>query len=103
MSSMKDVIEELKRSIIRLESDLDDFESEVAEQEEEERKSYLLMAKGFGAGIPPKRKLKLAAMRLAIVIDRPADMSESDSVLIALNRLSERDFKDPRERYRLVP
>ena len=67
------------------------------------RKSYLLMAKGFGAGIPPKRKLKLASMRLAIVIDRPADMSESDSVLIALNRLSERDFKDPRERYRLVP
>ena len=36
MSSMKDVIEELKRSITRLESAVDDLESEVAEQEEEE-------------------------------------------------------------------
>ena len=36
MSSMKDVIEELKRSITRLESAVDDLESEVAEQEEGE-------------------------------------------------------------------
>ena len=62
----------------------------------------LLQVRTFGSGISPKRRIELAKIRKAIVIDRPADMSESDALLIALNRLSERDLKDPRIRYRLA-
>lgn len=79
-------------------------EVKILEESKQERvrQHCLLQVRTFGSGIPPKRRIELAKIRKAIVIDRPADMSESDALLIALNRLSERDLKDPRIRYRLA-
>lgn len=79
-------------------------EVKIQEESKQERvrQHYLLQVKTFGGGVSPRRRIELAKIRKAVVVDRPADMSESDALLIALNRLSERDLKDPRIRYRLV-
>lgn len=57
MNSMKDVIEELKWAVARIESVVDDLESEVAEQEEEKSRILpfaemnVLISHGFVPGI----------------------------------------------------
>lgn len=70
----------------------------VKVQEEAEgsriQKHYLLKAECRGYGIAPWRKRELAEIRLPIILDFPITMTEETALLIALNRLSQRDFSE---------
>ncbi len=71
---------------------------EVKIQEEAEgtrrRRHYLLMGECRGYGSMPQRRREVAGMRKAIILDFPITMDEKTALLIALNRLSQRDFSE---------
>ena len=58
------------------------------------QKHYLLKAECRGVGASPRRKRELEGIRVAIILDYPITMTEETALLIALNRLSQRDFRE---------
>ena len=58
------------------------------------QKHYLLKAECRGYGVPPWRRRELEMIRKPIILDFPLTMTEETALLIALNRLSQRDFSE---------
>lgn len=59
-----------------------------------QRRNYLLKAECRGYGSTASRRRELEAMRKAIILDFPITMTEGTALIIALNRLSQRDFAE---------
>jgi len=58
------------------------------------RRHYLLKGECRGYGATAQHRREVAGMRMAIILDFPITMDEKTALLIALNRLSQRDFSE---------